>query len=189
MPAASVHFFPFRRTVILQNLRRVYGDTASEKEIVALAQAHYGHLWRLACEFVQFRWLSPERKAAMVRVENYQAFAAALSQGKGVLILTGHFGNWEVGTIAGLAKYPSFRGRFHFVRAPLKRADSMRNPPDQSGGSASSNQRGSPNGYSTSWRGDAIAFRSISMRNPRLESEFSENPAGTAAPAIIALAG
>jgi phosphopantetheine--protein transferase-like protein len=45
-------FFPVRRTVILENLRRVYGDTASEPEIVALAQAHYAHLWRLGCEFV-----------------------------------------------------------------------------------------------------------------------------------------
>lgn len=113
-------FLPVRRTVILGNLRRVYGDTASEEEIVALAQAHYAHLWRLACEFVQFRWLSAERKAALVRVDNYPAFAAALAEGKGVLILTGHFGNWEVSTIAGLTKYPAFRGKFHFVRRAFK---------------------------------------------------------------------
>ncbi len=37
-------FLPFRRAVILENLRRVYGDTASDEEIAALAQAHYGHL-------------------------------------------------------------------------------------------------------------------------------------------------
>jgi KDO2-lipid IV(A) lauroyltransferase len=72
------------------------------------------------CEFVVFRWLSAERKASLVRVENYEAFAAALDRGKGVLILTGHFGNWEVSTIAGLAKYPAFRGRFHFVRRAFK---------------------------------------------------------------------
>jgi KDO2-lipid IV(A) lauroyltransferase len=113
-------FLPVRRAVILENLRRVYGDVASEAEIVALAQAHYGHLWRLMCEFVVFRWLSAERKASLVRVENYEAFGAALDRGKGVLILTGHFGNWEVSTIAGLAKYPAFRGRFHFVRRAFK---------------------------------------------------------------------
>ena len=64
--------------------------------------------------------MSAERKAALVRIENHEAFAAALAAGKGVLILTGHFGNWEVATIAGLAKYPSFRGRFHFVRRAFK---------------------------------------------------------------------
>ena len=117
---ALYRFLPVRRAVILENLRRVYGDTASEDEIVALAQAHYAHLWRLACEFVQFRWLSAERKAALVRVENYEAFAAALGEGKGVLIVTGHFGNWEVSTIAGLTRYPAFRGKFHFVRRAFK---------------------------------------------------------------------
>ena len=111
---------PVRRAVILENLRRVYGDTSSEAEIVALAQAHYEHLLRLAREFIEFRWLSAGRKADLVRVDNYEAFTAALGQGKGVLILTGHFGNWEVSTLAGLAKYPEFRGRFHFVRRAIK---------------------------------------------------------------------
>ncbi len=55
-----------------------------------------------------------------MQIENYEAFTAALQQRKGVLILTGHFGNWEVATIAGLAKYPSFRGKFHFVRRAFK---------------------------------------------------------------------
>ena len=113
-------FLPFRRAVVLENLRRVYGDTCSDEEIVALAQAHYGHLLQLLGEFIHHRFMSAERKASLVRIENYEAFAAALQQGKGVLILTGHFGNWEVATIAGLAKYPSFRGRFHFVRRAFK---------------------------------------------------------------------
>jgi len=113
-------FLPVRRAVILENLRRVYGGYASEAEIVSLAQAHYGHLWRLMCEFVVFRWLSAKRKASLVRVENFDAFIAALGHGKGVLILTGHFGNWEVSTLAGLAKYPQYRGRFHFVRRAFK---------------------------------------------------------------------
>ncbi len=113
-------FLPFRRAVVLENLRRVYGDNVPEEEIERLAQAHYGHLLQLLGEFVHHRFMSAERKASLVRVENYEAFAAALQQGKGVLILTGHFGNWEVATIAGLAKYPSFRGKFHFVRRAFK---------------------------------------------------------------------
>ena len=115
-------FLPFRRDVILGNLRRVYGGRVSEVEIVRLAQAHYGHLWRLFREFLRFRWLSHERKMALVRIENVEAFAAALAQNKGVLLLTGHFGNWEVSTIAGLNHYPQMRGRFHFVRRAIKPA-------------------------------------------------------------------
>jgi KDO2-lipid IV(A) lauroyltransferase len=112
--------FPIRRSVILANLTRVYGDTVAQDEIVRLAQAHYGHLWRLMGEFLKFRWLSRSRKAALVRVENIESLVAAIGQGKGVLVLTGHFGNWEVATIAGIGNYPEVRGRFHFVRRAIK---------------------------------------------------------------------
>ena len=111
---------PLRRGVILENLRRVFGETLGEDDIVDLAQAHYGHLWRLAGEFLRFRWLSRERKLALVRIENLDAFVAAYEQGKGVLLLTGHFGNWEVATVAGIGGFPHMRGRFHFVRRALK---------------------------------------------------------------------
>ena len=114
------HCLPFRRKVILANLYRVYGDTVAPDEIVRLAQAHYGHLWRLFGEFLKFRWLSQARKAALVRVENIEGLVAAVNQGRGVLVLTGHFGNWEVATIAGIGNYPEVRGRFHFVRRAIK---------------------------------------------------------------------
>jgi KDO2-lipid IV(A) lauroyltransferase len=111
---------PFRRRVILDNLRRVFGANLDDDAIVDLAQAHYGHLWRLAGEFLRFRWLTRERKLALVRIDNLDAFVAAYHQGKGVLLLTGHFGNWEVATVAGIGSFPHMRGRFHFVRRALK---------------------------------------------------------------------
>jgi KDO2-lipid IV(A) lauroyltransferase len=55
-----------------------------------------------------------------VRVENLDALLAAHAQGKGVLILTGHFGNFEVATTAGLASFPQAKGKFHFVRRPIR---------------------------------------------------------------------
>ena len=113
-------FLPLRRDVVLANLRRVFGDTIPETEIERLAAAHYAHLWRLAGEFLRFRWLSPARRLALVRVENIDAFVAARAQGKGILILTGHLGNWEVATIAGIANFPEMRGKFHFVRRAIK---------------------------------------------------------------------
>jgi len=110
---------PFRRDVVLDNLKRVY-DGAEPGEIERLAQAHYGHLGRLLWEFVWFPWLPQPRRLAMVRVENVDALLAAHAQGKGVLILTGHFGNFEVATAAGLAQFPQAHGRFHFVRRPIR---------------------------------------------------------------------
>ena len=114
------HALPFRRGVIVDNLQRVFGTNVPPAEINRLAQAHYGHLWRLIAEFFRFRWLSAERKRALVRVENLDVFVDAFRRGAGVLVLTGHFGNWEVATVAGIQNYPEVRGRFHFVRRPIK---------------------------------------------------------------------
>jgi KDO2-lipid IV(A) lauroyltransferase len=113
-------FLPIRRGVIVENLRRVFGRNVPEDEIARLAQSHYAHLWQLGREFLRFRWLSTEAKRKLVRVDNVATFVDAFHRGKGVLILTGHFGNWEVATIAGLQHYPEVRGRFHFVRRPIK---------------------------------------------------------------------
>jgi KDO2-lipid IV(A) lauroyltransferase len=98
----------------------VFGARAPQAAIERLAQAHYAHLWRLGTEFVRFRFMPAARKRAMVRVENLDAFVRAFEAGKGVLILTGHFGNWEVSTVAGIQSYPQVHGRFHFVRRPIK---------------------------------------------------------------------
>ncbi|HEY7943243.1 MAG: 4'-phosphopantetheinyl transferase superfamily protein [Burkholderiales bacterium] len=114
------HLLPLRRRVILENLRRVFGAAVPDAEIVRLAQAHYAHLWRLGGEFIRFRWLSAARKSALIRVDNVDALARALDRGKGALILTGHFGNFEVATIAGLRHFPHMQGRFHFVRRAIR---------------------------------------------------------------------
>jgi KDO2-lipid IV(A) lauroyltransferase len=111
---------PIRRRVIHENLRHVYGADVAPAVLRGLAEAHYAHLWRLSAELVRFRLMSPSRRRALVRVENLDAFVQAFRAGRGVLVLTGHFGNWEVATVAGIASYPEVRGRFHFVRRPIK---------------------------------------------------------------------
>ena len=110
---------PIRRRVVLSNLRLVFGGKVPESEIVRLAQAFYGHLGRFLVEFIRYSWLSSARRAALVRVENVDAILRAHAQGKGVLVLTGHLGNWELTTVAGMANFPQHRGRFHIPRKPL----------------------------------------------------------------------
>ncbi len=118
--ALIYHLLPIRRRIVLANLRRVFGETVPEAEITRLAQAHYAHLAGVVTEFLRFPFRSSAQRAALVRVDNMEAILRAHAQGKGVLVLTGHFGHWEVATAAGIAKFPQYRGRFHFVRRPLQ---------------------------------------------------------------------
>ncbi len=111
---------PFRRRVVLDNLQLVFGTTLTKEQITQLAQAHYAHIWRLMVEFLRFPIMSRSRRARLARVENEQVLRAAHAKGKGVLLLTGHFGNFEVAAAAGIMSFPEAHGRFHFVRRPFK---------------------------------------------------------------------
>jgi KDO2-lipid IV(A) lauroyltransferase len=114
------HLLPLRRRVIMANLRRVYGDHLPDAEITRIAQAHYGHVLKLPFELLAALWTSPERRAARVRIENEALVLDALAQRKGIIVLTGHFGNWEVATVSGISLFPELRGHFHFVRRRIK---------------------------------------------------------------------
>lgn len=114
------HLLPFRRRLVLENLRRVFGETLPETEIRRLAQAFYAHFVRFFVEFVRLPWMSDARRKAWIRVENMESPIRAHDKGKGLLLLTGHFGNWEVATVAGISQFSQYKGLFHFVRRPLK---------------------------------------------------------------------
>jgi KDO2-lipid IV(A) lauroyltransferase len=186
--------FPLRRRVILENLRRVFGTAVPEAEIVKLAQAHYAHLWRLAGEFVRFRWLSDERKSALIRVDNVEALARALERGKGALILTGHFGNFEVATIAGLRHFPHMRGRFHFIRRAIRPRwlDALVNRRFRQGGFGVVGKRGSLDAILERLEaGDLVVFPfdQHASRPDGIAVDFFGHPAGTfKSLAIMALA-
>jgi KDO2-lipid IV(A) lauroyltransferase len=185
---------PFRRRVVLDNLRRVFGAAVPDAEIERLAQSHYAHLGRLAVEFFKFRWLSDEKKRALVRVENLQSFIDAFEKNKGVLILTGHFGNWEVATVAGIQSYPQVHGRFHFVRRPIKPRwlDTLVTRRFNKAGFGVVGKRGSLDRIVALLEaGDVIVFPfdQHAHRPDGIDVEFFGHPAGTfKSLAIIALA-
>ena len=185
---------PFRRGVIVDNLRRVFGSALPQAEIDALAAAHYDHLARLAGEFVRYRWYSAARKRRLVRVEGVDAFARAWDAGRGALVLTGHFGNFEVATVAGLMQFPEVRNRIHFVRRPIKPAwlDALVNRRMREAGFGTIGKRGSLDAMlALLEKGDAIVFPfdQHAQRPDGIEVEFFGHRAGTfRSLAVIALA-
>jgi len=117
---ALYHLLPYRRGLVLENLRRVFGDTLPEEEIRRLARAYYAHFARFAMEMITLPFMSAARRKNYVRVENMESPLRAHKKGKGLLLLTGHFGNWEVSTTAGIKEFPEYKNLFHFVRRPIK---------------------------------------------------------------------
>ena len=197
VPAAGrfiYRFLPLRRDVVVGNLTRVFGETATAAEIEGLAAAHYAHLWRLVREFIRFRWMSAAEKLALTRVENLDAFIAAQAQGKGIIVLTGHFGNWEVSTTAAIGQFPEMRGRFHYVRRAVKPQwlDRLVTRRFNQAGFGVFPKRGSLDAMLAALeRGDVIVFPFDQHAGPPdgIEADFFGHPAWTfKSLAIIALA-
>jgi len=116
---AIYRFFPVRRRVILRNQRRVFGDALAPSEHRMLAQAFYDHMVRFLIEIAGFALKPMASIASAVDVENMESPLQASRSGRGIILLTGHFGNWEISCAAGILRFPEYRGKFHFLRRPI----------------------------------------------------------------------
>ena len=68
---------------------------------------------------IQLRFLSEKQLCDRVDVVGAERLLAVAEQGKGVLVLTGHFGNWEFAPLGGILNFKQFQGQFHFIRRTL----------------------------------------------------------------------
>lgn len=113
------HAAPIRRQVVLQNIQTAFGSDLDEPLRRRLAAAFYRHLFLTFWENVRMSWKSREAVSRAVRVEGLERLFHAAQPGKGVLVLSGHFGNWEAAPVGGMMQFDDFRGRFHMLRRQI----------------------------------------------------------------------
>jgi KDO2-lipid IV(A) lauroyltransferase len=111
--------FPFRKKVVMANMNQVFGDTVTLQQKVHLAKAFYSHLVTSIKELIQLRFMSTEKIRSLVDVRGHENLLAVHAENRGVLVVTGHFGNWEFAPIGGVANFKQFHGAFHFIRRTL----------------------------------------------------------------------
>jgi Kdo2-lipid IVA lauroyltransferase/acyltransferase len=93
-----------RRGVVEANLRLAFPD-ADPAWIDRTAIASYEHLGREAASMLRLAKLDPQ--AVIDRTdtaEDWPKLEGALAQGRGVLLVTGHYGNWEIAAAAVAAR-------------------------------------------------------------------------------------
>jgi KDO2-lipid IV(A) lauroyltransferase len=86
------------RRVALENLARAF-PTRSFAECRALAKAMFAHFGALVFELLRFNSLSHDEMKALMEVEGVDRLHAAHAAGKGMFLVTGHFGYWEMQAI------------------------------------------------------------------------------------------
>jgi KDO2-lipid IV(A) lauroyltransferase len=111
---------PFRKQVVLNNMRQVLGSIISESEIQILAKAFYSHIAYSIGENLALRFMTEKqiRSKAEIVGAKYM-WDLENNPVKGAILITAHFGNWEFAPIAGILNFKEFQGRFYFVRKTL----------------------------------------------------------------------
>jgi KDO2-lipid IV(A) lauroyltransferase len=117
--SALFSLVPVRRRVVMENLQQVFGDQLGERERRRLARCFYGHVAKTIKENLAMMMSSERRIAGQVDVFGVEHVLAAAKHGNGVLILTGHFGNWELSAVGAMLQFKKYQNRFHVIRKSL----------------------------------------------------------------------
>lgn len=114
------HCIGYRRRLILANIDQVFADKLARAEKIHLAKAYYTHIATSIKEAFQLRFMSEQVLKEKVKVLGHEHMLSVVAQQKGVLVVTGHFGNWEFAPLGGVLNFKEFRGQFHFIRRTLR---------------------------------------------------------------------
>jgi len=86
---------PRRRRVAVYNLRRAFPEK-STAEIIGIVKGVYRNFGILAAEFAEIPRLNVNRINSIMEIKGMENYEKARSKNRGVILLTAHFGNWEL---------------------------------------------------------------------------------------------
>jgi Kdo2-lipid IVA lauroyltransferase/acyltransferase len=106
---------PKLRKTAVTNLRIAFPDwTDAQRKVLIRTMLH--NLGCMAAEFARFPKYTKENIEQFVVLDGHENFLEAQRRGKGVLILTGHIGAWELSSFAhALYGFP-----LHFTARPIE---------------------------------------------------------------------
>jgi len=95
---------PRKRTLL--HLKRAFGEK-TDRELVSIASNVFSNAASNFAELVHIHKLNKGNIDSLVRAHGMDRIDKALSHGKGAIVLTAHFGNWElVGAYMRMKGYP-----------------------------------------------------------------------------------
>jgi len=108
------HAVAKHRLIALHNLRCAFPEKDME-ELTRIAKGVYRNLAITAAEFFDLPSITKENLHEWVELEGLEHFEAGIAQGKGLLTIIAHFGNWELMPVTG----PLFLKSSYIVYRPL----------------------------------------------------------------------
>ncbi|MCP4724445.1 MAG: lysophospholipid acyltransferase family protein [bacterium] len=103
---SAFYCIPIRKKVSLYNIRKAFPEK-SDSECSEICRNAYRNFGRYFFETIRLHGIPRERLEKFVSIENTEILDELLAQGKGVIGVTGHFGNVELlGVSIGRWGYP-----------------------------------------------------------------------------------
>ncbi|CAN5771018.1 lauroyl/myristoyl acyltransferase [soil metagenome] len=107
-----------KRQVVESNLRLAFPD-AGDDWIRKTASDAYAHLGRETMMTLRLSWITPRELLARTHMVNEAAASESVREGRGVIVVAGHLGNWEVGAAMIAARGYSIMGIAKRAANPL----------------------------------------------------------------------
>ncbi len=92
--------FKYRKKVIIQNLQKSFPEK-SEKEINIIAKRTYRNLTDIVVESIKTFTMSTKQVKRRFKIINPEILDEYYQNGQSIIGVTGHYGNWEWGAMAG----------------------------------------------------------------------------------------
>lgn len=90
------HILPKRRHIVLRNLRIATGGTKSREEIQRCARQCFRRTGANLISVARTAHVTPDQLGTVLKVKNDHLLVEALGEGKGLVLLLTHMGNWEL---------------------------------------------------------------------------------------------
>jgi KDO2-lipid IV(A) lauroyltransferase len=88
------NIFGYRKEVVYTNLRNAFPEK-SESEIKLIAKKFYRHFGQISAEGIKGFTISKKNLLSRYKVTNPEIVEQFYKEGKSVLLVSGHYGNWE----------------------------------------------------------------------------------------------
>ena len=99
----AIHALGIRRDTVEENLRIAFPQRSAEW-LESTTRAAYEHLGREAAAMLRLSKLDPKAVIAKTITHGWEELEDALSLGRGIILVTGHYGNWEIAAAAVAAR-------------------------------------------------------------------------------------
>jgi lauroyl/myristoyl acyltransferase len=106
---ADIHYLlGFReRRAVKENLKTILAKPSQDDELRRAAKDVFRNFAKYLVDFFRFSKISPGYMKGFIKLEGLSNIEDALKYGKGVIMLSAHLGNWELGAFAlGTLGYP-----------------------------------------------------------------------------------